>query len=424
MAEPMIQVRGVYKDFQLPHLRQKTLKSHFINLLRQRRTMEVQHALRDIDFDVARGEFFGVCGRNGSGKSTLLKILAGIYQPTKGQVTVGGRLVPFIELGVGFNPELTGRENVYLNGAMLGFSKPEVEEMYDDIVAFSELEESMDQKLKNYSSGMQVRLAFSVATRARGDIMLIDEVLAVGDTAFQRKCLEHFRALKKSDTTIVFVSHDMGTVRQFCDRAILIEDSRLTAEGTSEDIASRYTRLFNPTQHAGPTEQLRAADEAQADTGAAPEDTDAPDDASTPSDDSRWGEGDVRYRSIRAPEVLIDDGDLVLEMEAEAKSDVEEAVYGFMISNSSGQPVLGTNSLLKKQPCGGLTKGERVTVRWSVPNVFSEGLHFIDVAIVDHSGHTVYDWWNEAASFTVVKEETTPYIVTPSADFEFARTQY
>ena len=159
-------------------------------------------------------------------------------------MTVGGRLVPFIELGVGFNPELTGRENVYLNGALLGFSKGEVDEMYDDIVAFAELEESMDQKLKNYSSGMQVRIAFSVATRARADILLIDEVLAVGDAAFQRKCFEHFRALKKSDTTIVFVTHDMSAVREFCDRAILIEDCTLVAEGSAEDIAAQYTKLF------------------------------------------------------------------------------------------------------------------------------------------------------------------------------------
>ena len=225
MAEAVIQVRGVSKDFLLPHLRQNTLKSHVINMFRGRRVMEVQHALRDIDFDVSRGEFFGVVGRNGSGKSTLLKVLAGIYRPTKGRTVTEGRVVPFIELGVGFNPELTGRENVYLNGALLGFSKSDVDEIYDDIVAFAELEGSMDQKLKFYSSGMQVRIAFSVATHAKADILLIDEVLAVGDAAFQRKCFEHFRALKKSKTTIVFVTHSMDAVREFCDRAILIEDN-------------------------------------------------------------------------------------------------------------------------------------------------------------------------------------------------------
>jgi ABC-2 type transport system ATP-binding protein len=246
MADPMITVRAVSKDFQLPHLRQNTLKSKFVNMFRRRRIMEVQHALRDIEFDVERGEFFGVVGRNGSGKSTLLKILAGIYPPTSGQVAVGGRLVPFIELGVGFNPELTGRENVFLNGALLGFSKREVASMYDDIVSFAELEASMDQKLKFYSSGMQVRIAFSVATRAKADILLIDEVLAVGDEAFRRKCFDHFRALKQAGTTIVFVTHDMSMVRQFCDRVILIEDSRIVAEGGADEIAAKYTQLFSP----------------------------------------------------------------------------------------------------------------------------------------------------------------------------------
>ena len=398
MADPMIQVRGVSKDFLLPHLRQRTLKGHFINMFRQKRTMEVQHALRDIEFDVARGEFFGVVGRNGSGKSTLLKILAGIYMPTAGHVTLGGRLVPFIELGVGFNAELTGRENVYLNGALLGFSRSEVDEIYDDIVAFAELEGSMDQKLKFYSSGMQVRIAFSVATRARADILLIDEVLAVGDAAFQRKCYEHFRTLKKSDTTIVFVTHTMSLVREFCDRAILIEDTRLEAEGDADDVATQYTQLFTPTAH-----------ETQP---AAPEQ----------ADDNRWGEGDVRYTSVQVPELLTDQGALVLELEAVAERDVEEAVYGFMISDSSGNHIMGTNSMLKRQSCGGLTQGEHVQVRWSVPNVFSDGLHHVELAITDRQGLTIYDSWKEAATFTVVKEEKTPYLVTPDTSFSFARS--
>jgi ABC-2 type transport system ATP-binding protein len=245
VIEPVIEVHDVSKDFLLPHLRQTTLKGHALNRFRQPRTIEVQHALRDIDFDIPRGEFFGVVGRNGSGKSTLLRILAGIYVPTSGTVTVRGRLVPLIEIGVGFSPELTGRENVYLNGAMMGFSKGEMDEMYDDIVTFAELEGSMDQTLKNFSTGMQVRIFFSLATRARADVLLIDEVLAVGDAAFQRKCFEHFRALKESDTTIVFVSHDMDAVREFCDRVILIEDSRIVAQGSAEDVAAQYTELFD-----------------------------------------------------------------------------------------------------------------------------------------------------------------------------------
>jgi ABC-2 type transport system ATP-binding protein len=385
VAAPIIRVSNVSKDFLLPHLRQTTLKGKALNMFRKSRTMEVQQALSDVSFDVERGEFLGVVGRNGSGKSTLLKILAGIYVPTRGQVTVAGKLVPFIELGVGFNPELTGRENVYLNGALLGFSKGEVDGMYDDIVAFAELEASMDQKLKNYSSGMQVRIAFSVATRAKADILLIDEVLAVGDAAFQRKCFEHFRALKKSDTTIIFVTHDMSAVRQFCTRAVLIEDCGIIAQGNAEDVAAQYTELLNPQ----------------------------PATAEPPAQGKRKGSGAIRYTEVVVPDQLREEGSLTLELEALAEHDVDEPVYGFMIKNSSGAPILGTNSVLKRQLPRGVGNGERVRISWSVPNVFSDGLHHVDLMITDRQGVSIYDQWEEAASFTVIKEEKTPYIVTP-----------
>ena len=415
MAAPVIRVANVSKDFLLPHLRLTTVKGHVLNLFRRSHTLEVQHALRDISFAVERGEFLGVLGRNGSGKSTLLKILAGIYMPTRGHVSVTGKLVPFIELGVGFNPELTGRENVYLNGALLGFSRGEVEAMYDDIVAFAELEESMDQKLKNYSSGMQVRIAFSVATRAKADVLLIDEVLAVGDAAFQRKCFEHFRALKKSDTTIVFVTHNMGAVRQFCDRAILIEESRIVAQGDAEEIATRYTRLLNPAPSAArPSAEAPDQPEPPASPEAqlSAEAQDQPS-AAAPDQPKRWGEGAVRHTKISVPALLTDESTLTLEVEAVAEEDIDEAAYGFVIRNSSGAPVLGTNSILKKRSFGSLRKGERVRVTWSVPNVFSDGLHYVEVVIADRNALVIYDWWEEAASFTVIKEETTPYIVTP-----------
>ena len=246
MTEPSIIVHNVSKDFILPHLLHATLKSRLIHP-RRRSHMEVQHVLDDVSFTVARGEFLGIIGRNGSGKSTLLKVLAGIYPPTGGSVSVFGKLVPFIELGVGFHPELSGRENVYLNGALFGFSTKEVDAMYDDIVSFAELEASMDQKLKNYSSGMQVRIAFSIATRAQADILLVDEVLAVGDAAFQAKCSEHFRSLKRKGTTIVFVTHDMNAVREFCDRAILLEGGKIAAEGDPGEVAQKYLEVFSQT---------------------------------------------------------------------------------------------------------------------------------------------------------------------------------
>lgn len=247
MAESRIRVENLSKEFKLPHERHSSLKATVLNF--NKRSFEKFTALKDISFEVKEGEFFGILGRNGSGKSTLLKLLAGIYTPTTGSVTVNGTLTPFIELGVGFNPELTGRENVYLNGAILGLTQKEMEAKYDEIVAFAELERFMDQKLKNYSSGMQVRLAFSIAIQAHNAILLIDEVLAVGDERFQNKCISIFNRIKKDPTkTVVFVSHDMGAVQRFCDRAIVIHDSRLIYEGEATGAVYEYKKLNFPEQ--------------------------------------------------------------------------------------------------------------------------------------------------------------------------------
>jgi ABC-type polysaccharide/polyol phosphate transport system ATPase subunit len=250
-----IKVEGVSKSFRLPHNRQNSIKGSLINLVsRGDRTFETQELLKDISFDIKKGEFFGIVGRNGSGKSTLLKMLAGIYTPTSGKIIVNGSLTPFIELGVGFNPELTGRENVFLNGALLGFNEKDVSAMYDDIVAFAELERFMDQKLKNYSSGMQVRLAFSIAIRAQSDILLIDEVLAVGDAAFQQKCYSYFEALKRQRKTVVLVTHDMSAAERFCTRAMLIERGVIKTIGASSGVADTY-REENITNTAAGTDE-------------------------------------------------------------------------------------------------------------------------------------------------------------------------
>jgi ABC-2 type transport system ATP-binding protein len=236
----VIKVENASKFFKLPHEKNTSIKSAALNFYKSKRTFEKQQALKDISFEVKKGEFFGIVGRNGGGKSTLLKLLAGIYSTSKGGISVRGKLTPFIELGVGFNPELTGRENVFLNGALLGFNRKEMNGMYDDIVDFAEIERFMDQKLKNYSSGMQVRLAFSIAIRARSDILLLDEVLAVGDAAFQQKCYDYFEELKRQKKTVVFVTHDMSAVRRFCTRAIYIKDGELIKEGSPFEIAETY----------------------------------------------------------------------------------------------------------------------------------------------------------------------------------------
>lgn len=239
----VISVKNLSKSFKLPHQKNSSLKGAFVNLNKGKRSFEKQQVLKNISFDVKDGEFLGIVGRNGSGKSTLLKLLAEIYVPDSGSVNVNGSLAPFIELGVGFNPELTGRENVYLNGSLLGFNRKQMDEMYDGIVEFAELERFMDQKLKNYSSGMQVRLAFSVAIKAHTEILLIDEVLAVGDANFQKKCFDVFYNFKKEGRTVIFISHSMDSVRKFCDRAILIDAGEIKLDGETEVVAAEYDLL-------------------------------------------------------------------------------------------------------------------------------------------------------------------------------------
>lgn len=239
-----ISVANLHKSFRLPTEKASGLKQEILNHLKGVKGYKEQRVLRGIDFEVKKGEFLGIVGRNGSGKSTLLKVLAGIYVPEEGTVEVHGNLVPFIELGVGFNPDLTGRENVYLNGALLGFSNEEMDKMFASIVRFAELEDFMDQKLKNYSSGMQVRLAFSIAIRAKGDILILDEVLAVGDAAFQEKCQDYFASLHGKQT-VILVTHSMENVRKFCDRAILIDKGKITCDGDPEEVADQYMKLWD-----------------------------------------------------------------------------------------------------------------------------------------------------------------------------------
>ena len=260
MKEPStnvaLHVSEVAKSFKLPTERAGSLKKAIFNWLRGIRGYRIQHVLKDISFDVHEGEFFGIVGKNGSGKSTLLKLISQIYTPDHGEIKTYGKLVPFIELGVGFNPELTGRENVYLNGAMLGFSTEEIDSMYDDIVSFAEIGDFMEQKLKNYSSGMQVRLAFSIAIKSQGDILVLDEVLAVGDEAFQKKCQDYFFEAKRQKKTIILVTHSMADVRRYCDRAMLIQDGHIALIGDPDAVADAYSDSFLP-----PKEVLQAQEQ-------------------------------------------------------------------------------------------------------------------------------------------------------------------
>lgn len=238
---PAIKVTNLSKSFKIPLDSSNGIKHKIINVFKGIGGYREFTPLNDVSFEIEKGDFFGIVGRNGSGKSTLLKTIAGIYNPDKGSVEVDGKLVPFIELGVGFSPELSGRENVFLNGALLGFSQEQMEAMYDDIVDFAELHDFMEERLKNYSSGMQVRLAFSIAIRADADILVLDEVLAVGDEAFQRKCNDYFKQLKKGNKTVILVTHSMDSVRKYCNKAIMIREGKIVFQGTPEDVSNEYS---------------------------------------------------------------------------------------------------------------------------------------------------------------------------------------
>ncbi|MDQ3851179.1 MAG: ABC transporter ATP-binding protein [Actinomycetota bacterium] len=239
---PAVVVDGLSKTFRLPHERVHTLKERALHPFRRTEHDELR-ALRDVSFAVERGEFFGIVGRNGSGKSTLLKCTAGIYKADGGTIYVNGRMSTFIELGVGFNPDLAAYDNAMINATMLGLSTKEARRRFDQIIDFAELREFVELKIKNYSSGMLVRLAFSVMIQVDADILLIDEVLAVGDAAFQQKCFDEFARIRRQGTTVLLVTHDMGAVERFCDRGILLERGRVVAIGDTEQMTSRYLEL-------------------------------------------------------------------------------------------------------------------------------------------------------------------------------------
>jgi ABC-type polysaccharide/polyol phosphate transport system ATPase subunit len=234
-----IEVEALHKTFRVPRHRVHTLKERALHPLR-RTVYDEFHVLHGISFEIAEGEFFGIVGRNGSGKSTLLKCLAGIYSADSGTIRVAGRLSPFIELGVGFNPDLTARDNVVINAVMMGLTPSQARAAFEEVMAFAELERFVDMKLKNYSSGMQVRLAFAVMVQSDPDVMLIDEVLAVGDAAFQQKCIDVFYRLRREGKTIVLVTHEMGLVERFCHRAMMLSGGDITHIGDPAEVGRSY----------------------------------------------------------------------------------------------------------------------------------------------------------------------------------------
>jgi ABC-2 type transport system ATP-binding protein len=380
-----IRVNGVSKTFKLPHEKNSSIKGALINLARYKRGYEKQQVLNNISFEIKKGEFFGIVGRNGSGKSTLLKLLAGIYTPDVGSIEVNGKLTPFIELGVGFNPELTGRENVFLNGALLGFNRKEMLAMYDEIVEFAELERFMDQKLKNYSSGMQVRLAFSIAVKARSDVVLLDEVLAVGDAAFQRKCFDYFMKLKKEKRTVILVTHDMGAVRQYCDKGIMIEKGNIVKAGKVETIAQAYQKLFN--------DEIAAMEK-----------------RGTSGDDERWGTKKMYATSV---ETKVTDASIQVLATYRASQQLDAPVLGFNIYNSRGMNLLEGNTLREKIITKPLKEGDEFTIEWKFPNVLAMDTYFVSVSCCNQGITEFYDWFNNSDCFIISKVGNTAGIVDP-----------
>jgi ABC-type polysaccharide/polyol phosphate transport system ATPase subunit len=347
-----IAVDRLSKSFRLPRQRYSTFKERALHPLRTREFDELR-ALVDVSLEIKRGEFFGIVGRNGSGKSTLLKCLAGIYEADSGSIRIDGKLSPFIELGVGFNAELTARENVLINAIMLGLSRRQARERFDEIIAFAELEEFLELRLKNYSSGMHVRLAFAVATQVDADVLLVDEVLAVGDAAFQQKCFEQFQRLKEAGRTIVLVTHDMNAVERFCDRALLLERGRVVDAGEPHAIARAYNELnFGRLVHER-AEGGRYGDHAAAEITAA------------------WFESADGTRL----DALAQDAPFQAVMEVRFRAPLEEPVFAFSLRNELGHTVFATSTQWREISTGAFSPGEEVEVRVTLQNWLSPSLY-------------------------------------------------
>jgi len=353
-APVVIEARGLEKTFRIPHHRMDSLKERATHPF-TRMTYRELRALRDISFEVRQGEFFGIVGRNGSGKSSLLKILASIYRADGGRIRMAGQLAPFIELGVGFNPELTARENVTLNGVMMGLSRREAARRLDSVLEFAELEEFVELKLKNYSSGMMVRLAFAVMVQADADIMLIDEVLAVGDASFAQRCMDVFHAKREAGKTIVLVTHDMATVQSLCHRAMLLHDGELQYIGDPEEAALRYFRLnFGGDAAPGPQ------------PGGVPDVNARVLDAWLEDDNGR------RIENIEQGQPLH------LRVLAETRRELQGLVVGVHVQTIEGVQVFGFNRPLEEEDAGdGIPAGQRIRFAASVENPLLPGRYVL-----------------------------------------------
>ncbi len=359
-----ISVRNLSKSFRLPHEQYHTLKERALHPYRSR-TYDVLKAVQNVTLDIAPGEFFGIVGRNGSGKSTLLKCLAGIYDIDGGDLAVKGRLSPFIELGVGFTMDLPARDNVIINATMLGLSRKQARARFDEIIAFAELEEFVDLKLKNYSSGMYVRLAFATAVQVDADILLIDEVLAVGDANFQQKCFDTFASLHAAGRTILFVTHDMGSVERFCTRAMLLDRGRVVDIDTPSSIARQYNQHnFRRTRQewGAPPDQIPPENPEVEVTNAVFE--------------SAPGEIAITVEQGRR---------CMVRMEVHFTAEVVDPIFAIALVNESGQPAFATNTHVQRVQTGRFAAGTDATIRLDFDNWLAPGRYTL-IASVARAG--------------------------------------
>jgi ABC-2 type transport system ATP-binding protein len=381
-----IQVQNISKQFRLYHEKYTSLKERAIHL--NRIPYEEFWALHDVDIEIPEGQTVGLLGANGSGKSTLLKCIAGILQPTSGQIVVRGQLAAMLELGTGFQPELSGRDNIFLNASLLGMPKKEIERRFDDIVAFAELEQFIDNQVKYYSSGMYTRLGFAVAVNVEPDVLLIDEVLAVGDENFQRKCLDRIKRFQSEGRTIVVVSHAPDLIRQVCDSGYVLDHGRVAGSGSSGEAI----RIFR--------ERLLAAGEA-----VEPEHVEA--------DGSRsWLEEQRNFRvRIIAVEVehgrsdlrphLLPGEPLRVRVSLEAVDPVDDAIIGIAIYDTRGELVYNSNTEVENEPLGRLEGPSEVVFTFdSVPLL--DGSYDITIGIRSTDRGMTYDWWERKARFQVM----------------------
>lgn len=382
-----IEVAGVSKRFRLYHEQYRSLKERALHGFRV--PYEEFWALRDVTIDIREGETFGLLGHNGSGKSTLLKCVAGILRPTEGEIRTRGRLAAMLELGTGFHPDLTGRENVYLSASILGLPDSHIDTIFDDIVAFAEMEPFIDNQVKHYSSGMYVRLGFAVAIHMEPDVLLVDEVLAVGDEAFQAKCLGRIREFQDEGRTIVMVTHTIDTVPQICDRAAVLDHGELVMTGTpGEAVRTLRERLFGLTPVAG----------ARDDEGASPDAMPGSDRIRIASVDLRYPESDRRaYLQPGDPlEIAV-----AYRTTATADEPVPDAVFSIAVYDTEGLQIFGTSTDILDLEVPPLA--EAGTVRFRIDSVpLLDGDYFVSIKITGRGGAVIHDWHPRQYHFEVM----------------------